>query len=226
MLTLEVKARDSKESPEKLRKQGFVPAIFYGRAEEATPISVDAQKFDHVLREAGQTSVVTLKGSGIERDTLIHDVQIHPVTGKPLHADFYVLEKGKKITIKIPLEFVGAAPAEKAGHIVVKALHEIEIEVAPQELPHNLPVDISKLEQVGDHILASQIKLPPSAQLKSGADEIVVSITEFKEEKLEEKPAPVVPAEVEGAVPAEEGAEGKAAGGGEATTEVSKENKS
>ncbi|HEV3245280.1 MAG TPA: 50S ribosomal protein L25 [Candidatus Paceibacterota bacterium] len=207
MLTLEVKVRDSKESADDIRKKGLVPAIFYGRAEAATPISVDALKFDRVFREAGETTIVTLKGGGIEKDTLIHDVQMHPVTGKPLHADFYVLEKGKKITIKIPLEFEGAAPAEKLGHIIVKALHEVEIEVAPQELPKSLAVDLSKLENVGDHILASQIELPPSATLLTGADEIVTSVTEFKEEKLDEPPTPVVPAEVEGAAPAEDGEE-------------------
>jgi len=226
MLTLEVKTRDSKESPEKLRKAGLVPAVFYGRAEEATPISIDAQKFDHVFREAGETTIVTLKGSGIEKDTLIHDVQVHPVTGKPLHADFYVLEKGKKLTINIPLEFEGQAPAEKLGHIVIKALHEVEIEVEPQEIPHHLVVDIAKLENVGDHILASQIALPPSASLKTRADEIVVSITEFKEEKFEEKPAPVVPAEVVGAAPAEGEATGKPAQGAQVTPEAPKENKS
>jgi large subunit ribosomal protein L25 len=213
MLTLDVKARDSKESPDDIRKRGLVPAIFYGGKESATPISVDALKFDRVFRQAGETTIVTLKGDGLEKDTLIHDVQVHPVTGKPLHADFYVLEKGKKITINIPLEFEGAAPAEKLGHIIVKALHEIEIEVAPQELPHNLPVDISKLENVGDHILVSQIPLPPSAELKTGADEIVVSVIEFKEEKLDEPPTPVVPAEIEGAEPAE----GEATEGAEAT---------
>lgn len=204
MLTLDVKARDSKESPDDIRKQGLVPAIFYGRAEEATPISVDALKFDRIFREAGETTIVSLKGDGIEKDTLIHDVQVHPVTGKPLHADFYVLEKGKKITIQIPLEFEGVAPAEKAGHIIVKALHEVEIEVAPQELPKHLVVDLEKLVSVGDHILASQIALPPSAELKTDADEIVASVTEFKDEKLDEAPTPVVPAEIEGAAPAEE----------------------
>src|SRR5580658_1136064 len=170
MLTLDVKVRDSKESPDDIRKKGLVPAIFYGGKESATPISVDALKFDRIFREAGETTIVTLKGDGVEKDTLIHDVQIHPVTGKPLHADFYVLEKGKKITINIPLEFEGVAPAEKAGHIIVKALHEVEIEVAPQELPKHLVVDLMKLENVGDHILASQIALPPSAQLLTGAE--------------------------------------------------------
>ncbi len=204
MLSLEVTARDSKESPDDIRKKGFVPAIFYGRAEKATPISIDALKFTHVFREAGETTIVTLKGDGIEKDTLIHDVQTHPVTGKPLHADFYVLEKGKKITINIPLEFEGQAPAEKLGHIISKALHEIEIEVAPHELPKHLVVDLSKLENVGDHILASQIPLPPSAELMTGADEIVASVTEFHEENLDEAPAPVTPAEVAGEEKAEE----------------------
>lgn len=220
MLTLEVAPRDSKESPDDVRKKGFVPAIFYGRTETATPISIDALKFDRVFREAGETTIVTLKGSGIEKDTLIHDVQVHPVTGRPLHADFYVLEKGKKLKLKIPLEFKGEAPAEKAGHIIVKALHEVEIEVAPQELPKHLVVDLTKLGNVGDHIFASEIELPPSAELKTAADEIVASVTEFKEEKFEEAPAPVVPAEIEGAAPAE--GEALAA---EATPEAPKENK-
>lgn len=206
MLTLDVKTRDSKESPDDIRKQGLVPAIFYGGKETATAISVDALKFDRVFREAGETTIVILKGDGLEKDTLIHDVQVHPVTGKPLHADFYVLEKGKKITLNIPLEFVGEAPAEKAGHIIVKALHEVEIEVAPHELPKELNVDLSKLVSVGDHILASQIPLPPSAELKTEGDEIVASVTEFKEEKFE-APTPVVPAEVIGE--AKEGAEGE-----------------
>lgn len=219
MLTLEVKTRDSKESPDDIRKKGLVPAIFYGRTETATPIAVDALKFDRIFREAGETTIVTLKGDGVEKDTLIHDVQVHPVTGRPLHADFYVLEKGKKIEIKIPLEFTGEAPAEKAGHIIVKALHEVEIEVAPQELPKHLIVDLTKLANVGDHILASQIELPPSAELKTGGDEIVASVTEFKEEKFEEAPAPVVPAEVVGA-------EAKEGEGEQTTAEGSEENKS
>jgi len=190
MLVLEVKARVENESADTLRKTGAVPAVFYGPKEAATAISVDARKLAHVWREAGETTIVTLKGLGEDKDTLIHDAQFHPVNGQLLHADFYVLEKGKKITIKVPLEFEGAAPAEKAGHILVKALHEVEIEVAPAELPHHLAVDLSVLANVGDHITAAQIKLPASATLLTHAEEIVASVTEFKEEKEEITPAP------------------------------------
>lgn len=218
MLKLDVKARDEKESPDSLRKRGSIPAVFYGPKEGTTPIAIDLLAFEKIWREAGETTIVNLAGVGEEKQTLIHDVQFHPVTDKPLHADFYVLEKGKKITIKVPLEFEGVSPAEKAGHIVVKAMHEIEIEVAPAELPHHLPVDLSALQNVGDHIVASQIKLPPSAELKTGADEIIVSITEFKEEKIEAPAA--TPAE--GAAPAE-GA--PAAEGGAASPAENKESK-
>lgn len=199
MVTLSVKER-GKESADDLRAKGAVPAVFYGPKEKAHAIAIDGLSLERVWREAGETTIVRLAGLGDEKDTLIKDVQFHPVTGRVLHADFYVLEKGKKVEIDVPLEFVGVAPAEKAGHIVVKALHEVKIEVAPAELPHHLEVDISKLENVGDHIAAKDIKLPPSATLLTDADEIVVSITEFKEEKVEE-PAPA--AAVEGAAPTE-----------------------
>ena len=228
MLALEIKVREPNESADALRKSGSMPAVFYGPKEGATAISIDALKFDRVWKEAGETTVIQLKGVGDVKEILIHDVQFHPVTSVPLHADFYVLEKGKKIRIKVPLKFVGVAPAEKAGNIVSKALHEIEIEVAPAELPHNLPVDISNLANVGDHITAEQIKLPPSATLISHAGDIIVSITEFKEEKIEE---PVVAAPVEGAPVAGEavtGAEAAApkAGAPEAKKDAKKEEKS
>lgn len=202
ILSLDVQPRDMKEGNDALRKRGVIPAVLYGPKEAATSVAIDAAKFERALKQAGQTSVVTLQGVGGGKDTLIHDVQFHPVTGKPLHADFYVLEKGKKITINIPLEFEGVSPAEKAGHILVKAMHEIEIEVAPAELPKELIVDIAKLEKVGDHITASQIKLPPSASLVTNADEIVASITEFKEEKIE-TPAPAAAPADGAAAPAE-----------------------
>ena len=131
MLTLTVTPRDAKESPDALRKKGTVPAVLYGPKEPAMSISVDARVLESLWKQAGETTVITLQGAGETKETLIHDVQFHPVSGRMLHADFYVLEKGKKIEIAVPLVFVGEAPAEKAGHIVVKTLYEIEIEVLP-----------------------------------------------------------------------------------------------
>ena len=211
MLELEIKPRGD-ASTDDLRAQGVMPAVFYGPKEDATPIAINTRAFQRLFKEAGETTLVKLKGVGDDKDTLIHDVQWHPVTDTPLHADFLVLEKGKKVTLNIPLEFVGAAPAEKLGHIVTKVLHEVEIEVAPHEIPQHLEVDLSKLENVGDHISAKEIKLPSSAELKTDADETVVSITAFVEEKpleTEVKLAEVGEEKKEGEEAAEGAAEGE-----------------
>lgn len=204
MVTLSVTPRGD-QSNEGLRAKGAVPAVFYGPKEESTAIAIDARELEKVWKEAGETTIVRINGIGEDKDALFKDVQFHPVTGKVMHADFYVLEKGKKVEIAVPLHFEGTAPAEKAGHILVKALHEIEIKVAPAELPHHLVVDVTKLENVGDHLTAKEIQLPPSAELETDPDEIVASITAFVEEK-EEAPAPVAEAAPAGeaAAPAEE----------------------
>jgi large subunit ribosomal protein L25 len=209
IMTLDVERRNSKESAHDLRKMGFAPAVFYGPKEEATPIKVNARRLASLWKEAGETTIIKLSGAGHDLDTLIKDIQIHPVTGQILHADFYALEKGKKIEIAVPLHFIGEAPAEKLGHVISKALHEIEIEVAPAELPHALDVDLSVLTDVGTHITAADIKLPPSATLKISPEEIVASVTEHKEEAPEPTAAPAegeAAATAEGeAAPASEG---------------------
>ncbi len=185
-VVLEVKPREA-ESAETLRASGRVPAVFYGPKQEATPISIDARKLEVIWRDAGETTLISLTGAGESHDTLIHDVQTHPVTGQIMHADFYVIEKGKKVEVNVPLEFVGEAPAEKQGLVLSKVIHELAIEVAPAELPHTLDVDLSKLVNVGDHILAKDIALPKSAELKIDADEVIVTVSEPQKE--EEAPA-------------------------------------
>ncbi len=201
-VTIEAKPRDSQESAESLRASGRIPAVFYGPKQEATPISIDARKLESVWRSAGETTLITITGVGENQDTLIHDVQTHPVTGTLIHADFYVIEKGKKVEVNVPLEFIGESPAEKAGLVLSKVVHELAIEVSPQELPHTLDVDLSKLVNVGDHILAKDIVLPKSAELKIDADEIIVSVSEPQKE---EEPTPAAETAPEA------GAEGEAA---------------
>lgn len=193
MVTLNVEPK-GKATNDEIRAKGAVPAIFYGPKEAATSVVANALELEKVWKAAGETTIVRLAGVGEEKDALFKDVQFHPVTGKMVHADFYVLEKGKKIEISVPLHFEGVSPAEKAGHILVKALHELEIEVAPAELPHHLLVDIASLQEVGDHVLAKDVKLPPSATLKTDPEEIVASITEFVEEKAAPAATEVAPA--------------------------------
>ncbi len=111
------------------------------------------------------------------------------MSGEPRHADFYIIEKGKKVKVNIPLVFTGVSPAVKdKGAILVKVARELEIEASPRELPHELTVDISLLVDFSSVVHAHDIKLPPGVTLISGGLEIIASVSEAKEEVEEVKP--------------------------------------
>ncbi len=196
--TLQVRKREGKKSLKQLRGGSEMPAVFYGPKEETTSIAINKDTFNKLWREAGESTVIELKGDGIENEVLIHKVDVHPVTGEPRHADFYVMEKGKKVTIKVPLEFVGVSPAVKElGGVLVKVMHEIEIEVLPKDLPQNIEVSIESLENFESHILAKDIAIPESAELIIDGEETVALVNEAKEEEEPEVEASIDDIEVE-----------------------------
>ena len=197
MISIEAKKRDPKLNLDILRKDGFTPCVFYGAKETTTSVTVSSKELEKAWKEAGESSVITLKGDFGDHDALIHDIAVDPLTSKILHADFYVIEKGKKINVNVPIEFEGIAPAVKdLGGILVKVVHEVEIEAMPKDLPHNLVVDISLIKDFDTHVTAGQIKLPAGVTLLTDPEEIVAMASEPKEEK-EETPIDLSAIEVE-----------------------------
>jgi large subunit ribosomal protein L25 len=213
MLTLTIEKRDLKANLAAMRQTGKIPAVLYGPKIESTPISMSEVEFMKAWKKAGESSVIVLKGVGDEHEVLIHDIDLDPVSDKVRHADFYVIEKGKKVQVGVPLEFVGVSPAIKEmGGTLVKVLHEIEIEAFPKDLPHSITVDIAPLVNFETQIKAGDITLPSGVILITQADEVVVLVAEVKEE-VEEVVAPVdlsaIEVEKKGKE-AKEGAEGEA----------------
>jgi large subunit ribosomal protein L25 len=188
-LTLHYEKRDQKSAPRTLRKSGKLPAVFYGRRRAATPITVSAKEFEKVWRKAGENTVVGLQGGSDEVQALIHEVDKHPVTGAVRHADFYVFEKGQKLTIKVPIEFTGIAPAVKdLGGVLVKVMHNLEIEAEPKDLPRSIAVDISSLATFESVITAREVALPAGVSLVTSPSEVIASVYEPKEEVVEAAP--------------------------------------
>ncbi len=221
MITLDVEKRDTKTKLDQIRKAGKIPAVFYGKKEKSTPIALSFPIFEKTLKEAGESTILHLKGDGIDVDVLVQDVDLDPVTDKPRHVDFYAIEKGKKLEIKIPLEFVGVAPAVKdLGGILVKVMHEIEIEALPKDLPHNLEADISMLATFDSVVTAGSIKLPEGVTLITKADEVVASVYEPKEEVAEVAPVDLSTIEVQ-----KKGKEAKEGEAGAETAEAPKAEK-
>lgn len=187
MLTLKAEIRDLNTKPTDIRKAGRVPAVFYGKKEASTPISIRQIDFLKVWKEAGESSVVTLNTPEGDKESLIHDVDLDPVTGQPRHADFYVFEKGHKVEVALPIEFEGSSPAVKdLGGTLVKVVHELKIEAMPKDLPHHIIIDVSPLAQFGDQIIAKDIKLPHGVELKINPEDVIVTVAAPREEKEEE----------------------------------------
>lgn len=195
-------------------KTGTIPAVFYGPKQESTSVTISLAEFLKVWKKAGESAIITLKGLGDEHEALIHDIDLHPVTGTPRHADFYVIEKGKKLQIDVPLVYEGISGAVKdLGGILVKVMHEVKIEALPKDLPRELKVDLSLLSALDSTIHAKDIILPAGVTLLDLADEVVASIDVAREEVVEESTTidmSAIEVEKKGKEP-KEGEEGEAA---------------
>lgn len=197
MFTLSTTKRDTKISTQQLLSEGVVPGVLYGPKVESMSISIDAAELLRVFKEAGESSIIELKEGDDSHDVLIHDMQFEPVTGEIRHFDLYAIERGKKITVHVPIEFIGSAPGEKAGGVVSKNLLEIEIESMPRNLPQHIDVDISGLE-IGGKVMVSDLPAIEGVEYLLDPEDSIISISEAKEEEIPEEAPNIDDIEVEG----------------------------
>jgi large subunit ribosomal protein L25 len=191
MTTLTVTPRTTiGKSSAKLSKDGQMPAIVYGPKQETLPVALSLLEFKRILRDEGESTVLELAGLGAPMQVLIHDVDVDPVTSVPRHADFYAIEKGAKVEVAVPLTFIGESPAVKAGGNLVTVMRELDIESDAANLPHEIEVDISGLENIGDQIHVSDLKLPKGVVAQVEAEEVVALIQEVEVEAEEDTAAP------------------------------------
>jgi large subunit ribosomal protein L25 len=199
MNTLTAIKRSKADKLASVRNNGMVPAVVYGARVENTMLSVPSVDFVKILKVAGESSTIVLEIKGDESkkelpqkiDVLIHDMQVDPIKGFPIHIDFLAIDMNKPVEVTIPVEFTGIAPAEKNSlGVLVKVMHEVEIEALPKDLPHNVTIDVSILANLDDQIHAKDIVLPKGVTMITDGDEVVALIAAIKEEK-EEVAAPV-----------------------------------
>lgn len=190
-LTVEKREKTGSKANSALRDGGKMPGVVYGRTHESTSITLGIAQFEKVWKEAGESSVITLKGSEHDTEVLINDVDVDPVTGHARHVDFYAIEKGKKVEVEVPLAFEGIAPAEKElGGIVIKVLHDLPIEAFPKDLPHEIVVDLTVLKNFESQILVKDLILPAGVTATVEPEEVVVTISQATEEPEEPAAAP------------------------------------
>lgn len=180
-----------------LRKSGVIPAVLYGpKTKEPQCLEVNCEKFREVFKKSGESSLIKLKIDKEEKDVLVRDVQQDPMNGNFLHIDFYEVPMTEKITLTIPLKFIGESEAVKnLSGILVKNIFEIEIESLPKDIPSEVDVDITPLKTFEDAVKIRDINVPSGVKIMANPEEIVVLVSpprteeELKdlEEKVEEK---------------------------------------
>jgi large subunit ribosomal protein L25 len=218
METTVLKAEKRDKKGRAVRPEGLIPAVVYGKGKENESLSVEAGNFERVLKSAGTSSIIDLEVAGDTKKALIQEVVTHPVTSKILHIDFYEVSMKEKITTSVPLKIVGesAAVIDKNGSLMTNK-NEIEIECLPADLPHEIEVDISVLDDFDKAIHVSDLKISDKIEIKDDLEEMIVTVEPPRsEEELAELEEPVAEAEMP---ESEHGEEDKAPAEGTESTE-------
>ena len=169
----------------------------YGAGKEPMPITLSHNKVIKALdHEAVYSHILTLKVDGKAEKVVLKALMRHPVKPKIMHMDFFRINMKEKLTMRVPLHFVGEskAPGIKDMGILSKLITHLDIACLPDHLPEFIEVDIAGLG-IGDSIHVSQITLPQHTTFAHALDEdhdqVVVSIHEANAEEVEETAAPV-----------------------------------
>ena len=182
-----------------------MPAVLYGHNQETTVLELKEKEFAKIFKQAGESTIIHLDIEGKSLPVLIQDVQHHYLKDHPIHVDFYAVNMTETLKATVPLHFVGEAPAVKAmGGILIKNLSEVEVECLPGDLPSNIEVDVSVLEDFEKAIRVSDLQVSDQVRVLAAPDELIVTVTAPRSEEelaaLEEKPVAVDVTQVEGVV--------------------------
>ena len=172
-----------------LRIDGVLPAVVYGKEQDAISLQMPIDVFKKAYEEAGESRLINLyiNDSPTPLLVIIHDVALDPISDEYLHVDFYKVCLDEKMHKMIPVEFVGESSAvrDQKG-VFVRNINELEVEAFPEDLPSEIKIDISVLKSFGDQILVKDVNAGSGIELLAGGEKILAIVQEPKsQEELE-----------------------------------------
>ena len=188
-----------------LRRDGLLPAVVFGHGLESTSVSVDAHEFDLLRRKTSSNTLVDLSiDGGKAQPVLVHGVQLHRVTQRPLHADLFLVTMTEELTVDVPLVATGESEAVKVhGGTLLHPIEHVRIRALPDHLPTSISYDIASILTFDDVIRLRDLEIPSDVTLLTDPEETVAKVIPPRVEEV------AVPSEAAG----EEVAEGEAAAG-------------
>jgi large subunit ribosomal protein L25 len=161
----------------KLRAAGRVPGVIYGHAREAQSLSVVARDLDKLLSHiAAGSTVVELTLNGATTNTLIREIQRHPFKRMIMHIDFQELVAGEKVTVNVPLVYVGVPEGVRlSGALLEQIMHSVEVLADPASIPNHIDVDVTHLA-MGHSLHVRDLKLAEGIEVLSDEDATMCAV--------------------------------------------------
>jgi large subunit ribosomal protein L25 len=169
-----------------LRREGNIPAVLYGPGSESVLLSISSLDLEHALKKASSNQIIfnmsvqnTQAGT---RTAMIKELQIHPMSRKFLHVDFYEISKDRKITVNVPVVVKGRAKGIEDGGMLQIIEREIEVLCLPFDVPESIQVDISDLG-IGDSIHVKDLKVAENVEIPADINYTILTILSTKSDE-------------------------------------------
>ena len=165
----------------RLRQEGNIPAVVYGRNSESKSISINSIDFLKTIRENGKNGVISLDVGGSQQDVMLTDYQQDHIKNEILHADFLAVDKSSKVNASVRINLVGEAAGVKDGGVMQQPVHEVNITSTPGSIPQSIDVDVTNL-QVGENLTLADLKTG-NYEINDDESTVLVSILPPKQEE-------------------------------------------
>jgi large subunit ribosomal protein L25 len=176
-LSAEIRTESGKGVARKLRAAGRVPGVIYGHARAPQSLSLVARDLDKLLSSiAAGSTVVELSLGGSTTNTLIREIQRHPFKKVVLHIDFQELVAGEKVTVNVPLVYVGIPDGVRlSGALLEQIMHSVEVFADPASIPNHIDVDVTHLA-MGHSLHVRDLKLAEGIEVLSDEDATMCAV--------------------------------------------------
>src|SRR5918999_2421652 len=183
-----------------LRQTGQIPGVIYGHARQPQPLTLNAREFDRLMEHVSASTVIDLDVAGKTSKTLIREIQRHPYKREVLHVDFLELVAGEKVTVEIPIVYVGTPQGVRDGGILEQIKHTLSVEADPTTLPEHIEVDVSALT-IGHTLYVRDVRVPEGATVQDDPDSPLVIVAAPTKEPTPVEAMPAVPGATPEAAP-------------------------
>jgi large subunit ribosomal protein L25 len=177
-----IRTESGKGPARRFREKGLIPAVFYGRGQDAIHLSVNSADLLKIIKEKKKNIFINLIIEGkqrMEKLSLMKELQIEPVSRRFYHADFYEIRMDRKLTIDIPLRFVGNPIGVQNGGELQHLKRDLKVTCLPSDLPEYIDLDVSGLD-IGNSIKVQDIKVPHTMEVLDPGDVGVAMVAVVK----------------------------------------------